>query len=206
MPELHSGSWSRPARSRSEALARSAESCSPCQVHLRAAGEGSDRFHRHVLHPHAAPPGPRQPGSRTAGNTLNFEYVFRRHRRRRALSPRNGGRHCAWKRPGGGSSSTTTSFVYREDADVAWRASTAGLEDCLYTPFARSIPCARNVLPMQPSRVAGRNQHALGEEPLPDAHQEHDLADLYRPQLGCRSRFRDLVVIGCLHRCGSTAR
>jgi GT2 family glycosyltransferase len=67
-------------------------------------------------------------------------------------------------------------FVYREDADVAWRAQLMGWK-CLYAPHARGYH-VRKVLPGQPARTAARDQHALGEEPLPDAHQEH-LGNLY---------------------------
>jgi GT2 family glycosyltransferase len=51
-------------------------------------------------------------------------------------------------------------FHYREDADVAWRAQLLGWR-CLYTPE-------------QPSEGSRSDQHALGQEPLPHAHQEHD--------------------------------
>ena len=62
-------------------------------------------------------------------------------------------------------------FVYREDADVAWRAQLMGWK-CLYVPYARGYH-VRKVLPGNRRALPPRNQHALGEEPLPDAHQEH---------------------------------
>ena len=62
-------------------------------------------------------------------------------------------------------------FVYREDADVAWRAQLMGWK-CLYAPYARGYH-VRKVLPGNRARAAAGDQHALGEEPLPDAHQEY---------------------------------
>jgi len=51
-------------------------------------------------------------------------------------------------------------FVYREDADVAWRIS-------------RAQSSAR-----QPARTAFGNQHAFGEEPVPVAGEEHHVERL----------------------------
>ncbi len=71
-------------------------------------------------------------------------------------------------------------FVYREDADVAWRAQLDGMEVhvcALCARVSRAQGASR-----EPARAAGRDQHALGEEPLPDAHQEH-LAGPLPPQL-----------------------
>ena len=67
-------------------------------------------------------------------------------------------------------------FVYREDADVAWRAQLMGWR-CVYTPLARGYH-VRNVLPGQPARSAAGDQHALGEEPFLDANQEYDSGSL----------------------------
>ncbi len=61
-------------------------------------------------------------------------------------------------------------FVYREDADVAWRAQLLGWR-CIYTPEATAYH-VRTRDARQPPRRARHHQHALGEEPLPDAHQE----------------------------------
>ena len=63
-------------------------------------------------------------------------------------------------------------FVYREDADVAWRAQLMGWR-CIYTPLARGYH-VRNVLPGNRRALPSGDQHALGEEPVPDAPEEHD--------------------------------
>ena len=63
-------------------------------------------------------------------------------------------------------------FVYREDADVAWRAQLMGWR-CIYTPISPRISRARGAAGKSPGASAG-DQHAFGEEPFPDAHQEHD--------------------------------
>ena len=62
-------------------------------------------------------------------------------------------------------------FVYREDADVAWRAQLLGWS-CIYTPHARGYH-VRKVLPGNRRALPAGDQHALGEEPLPDADEEH---------------------------------
>ena len=62
-------------------------------------------------------------------------------------------------------------FVYREDADVAWRAQLLGWR-CIYTPHARGYH-VRNVLPGNRQSAASGDQHAFGEESLPDAHEEY---------------------------------
>jgi GT2 family glycosyltransferase len=88
-------------------------------------------------------------------------------------------------------------FVYREDADVAWRAQLLGWR-CIYTPLARGYH-VRNVLP--------GNRHAL-----PPAINMHSVknrflmriknmtSDLYRRNWASITG-RDLVVIGaCILR------
>jgi len=82
--------------------------------------------------------------------------------------------------------------VYREDADVAWRAQLLGWR-CIYTP-GQGLSRAQSAAGQPPGAATG-HQHALGEEPVPDAHQEHD-GDLYwRNWLSIA--FRDALVIGC---------
>jgi hypothetical protein len=51
-----------------------------------------------------------------------------------------------------------------------------GLEMHLYAVCPR-LPRAQGAAG-KPRRIAARDQHALGEEPLPDAHQEHDRSSL----------------------------
>ena len=63
-------------------------------------------------------------------------------------------------------------FVYREDADVAWRAQLMGWR-CIYTPTGPRLSRPQRAARKSPGAAAG-DQHALGEESLPDAHQEHD--------------------------------
>ncbi len=67
-------------------------------------------------------------------------------------------------------------FAYREDADVAWRAQLYGLAVHLHAGGC-GLACAQ--------RAAGRpaddfrdDQHAFGEEPVPDADQEFDVRPL----------------------------
>ena len=83
-------------------------------------------------------------------------------------------------------------FVYREDADVAWRAQIHGLAMPLH---ARRAGLSRSGgAAGQPPGFAQRDQHALGQEPLPHANQEHvrgfvspqHLVDHVARSSGCR--------------------
>ena len=67
-------------------------------------------------------------------------------------------------------------FVYREDADVAWRAQLMGWK-CLYAPYAKGYH-VRNALPGNRRALPDEIQHALGEEPLPAAHEKHQWRSL----------------------------
>ena len=84
-------------------------------------------------------------------------------------------------------------FVYREDADVAWRAQLLGWKT-LYTPYARGYH-VRSVLPMNrralPSVI---NMHSVKNRFL--MRIKNMTADLYRRHW-LAITFRDLVVIGC---------
>jgi GT2 family glycosyltransferase len=84
-------------------------------------------------------------------------------------------------------------FVYREDADVAWRAQLLGWR-CIYTPHARGYH-VRKVLP--------GNRHAL--PPVINMHSvknrflmriKNMTGDLYRRNFFSVTT-RDLVVLGC---------
>ena len=78
-------------------------------------------------------------------------------------------------------------FVYREDADVAWRAQLLGWR-CMYTPQRSWLSCAECAA-RQSARAAVRHQHAFGEEPLPDADEEHDAGSV-SAELGFHHRAR----------------
>ena len=85
-------------------------------------------------------------------------------------------------------------FVYREDADVAWRAQLMGWK-CLYAPLCPRLSRAQRAAGQSP-RAAARDQHALGEEPVPDAHQEHVAGSLPAQLVlhhGARSRGGDVL-------------
>ena len=88
-------------------------------------------------------------------------------------------------------------FVYREDADVAWRAQLMGWR-CMYTPYARGVSRAQCAAG-QSARAAARDQHALGEEPVPDAHEEHDAGSV-PPELVFHHRARSRGGRCCLVR------
>jgi GT2 family glycosyltransferase len=84
-------------------------------------------------------------------------------------------------------------FVYREDADVAWRAQLLGWH-CLYTPHARGYH-VRSVLPGNRRALpAVINMHSVKNRFL--MRMKNMTGDLYR-----RNWFsitaRDLVVVGC---------
>jgi GT2 family glycosyltransferase len=88
-------------------------------------------------------------------------------------------------------------FVYREDADVAWRAQLMGWR-CIYTPLARGYH-VRNVLPGNrralPSEI---NMHSVKNRFL--MRMKNMTPDLYRRNW-LSITTRDLVVIGaCLVR------
>jgi GT2 family glycosyltransferase len=84
-------------------------------------------------------------------------------------------------------------FVYREDADVAWRAQLLGWR-CIYTPHARGYH-VRNVLPGNrralPSEI---NMHSVKNRFL--MRMKNITGDLYRRNW-LSITGRDLVVISC---------
>jgi GT2 family glycosyltransferase len=84
-------------------------------------------------------------------------------------------------------------FVYREDADVAWRAQLLGWK-CIYTPHSRGYH-VRNVLPGNRRALPPViNMHSVKNRFL--MRMKNMTADLYR-----RNWFsitvRDVVVVGC---------
>jgi GT2 family glycosyltransferase len=84
-------------------------------------------------------------------------------------------------------------FVYREDADVAWRAQLMGWR-CIYTPAARGyhvrtvLPGNRSVLP------AAINMHSVKNRFI--MRMKNMTGDLYRRNWVSITS-RDLLVIGC---------
>jgi GT2 family glycosyltransferase len=84
-------------------------------------------------------------------------------------------------------------FVYREDADVAWRAQLMGWR-CLYTPYARGyhvravLPGNRRALPREINMHSVKNRFLMRIKNI--------TGDLYR-RYWLPITFRDLVVVGC---------
>jgi GT2 family glycosyltransferase len=84
-------------------------------------------------------------------------------------------------------------FVYREDADVAWRAQLLGWR-CLYTPYARGyhvrsvLPGNRRALPKQINMHSVKNRFLLRIKNM--------TGDLYRRHWLAISA-RDTLVVGC---------
>lgn len=83
-------------------------------------------------------------------------------------------------------------FVYREDADVAWRAQLLGWK-CLYTPYARGYhvravrPMNRNALPAEINMHSVKNRFLMRVKNItPDLYLRNFLPITYR----------DLVVVG----------
>lgn len=84
-------------------------------------------------------------------------------------------------------------FVYREDADVAWRAQLMGWR-CLYTPHARGYH-VRNVLPGNRRALpAVINMHSVKNRFL--MRIKNITGDLYRKNWAAIT-YRDLTVVGC---------
>jgi len=84
-------------------------------------------------------------------------------------------------------------FVYREDADVAWRAQLLGWR-CLYTPNALAYH-VRNVLPGNRRELAAViNMHSVKNRFL--MRLKNMTGDLYRRNW-MSITFRDVVVVGC---------
>lgn len=84
-------------------------------------------------------------------------------------------------------------FVYREDADVAWRAQIYGWK-CLYTPLARGyhvrtvLPGNRNALPNAINMHSVKNRFLMRIKNMtPDLYLRNFLP----------ITFRDLLVVGC---------
>jgi len=84
-------------------------------------------------------------------------------------------------------------FVYREDADVAWRAQLMGWR-CLYTPYARGyhvravLPGNRRALPKEINMHSVKNRFLMRIKNI--------TGDLYR-RYWLPITLRDLVVVGC---------
>ena len=84
-------------------------------------------------------------------------------------------------------------FVYREDADVAWRAQLLGWR-CIYTPHARGYH-VRNVLPGNRRALpAVINMHSVKNRFL--MRIKNMTGDLYRRNW-LSITARDLIVVGC---------
>src|SRR5579871_4861656 len=84
-------------------------------------------------------------------------------------------------------------FVYREDADVAWRSQLMGWK-CLYVPYARGYH-VRKVLPGNRRALpAVINMHSVKNRFL--LRMKNMTGDLYRRNL-LSITLRDVVVIGC---------
>lgn len=84
-------------------------------------------------------------------------------------------------------------FVYREDADVAWRSQLLGWR-CIYTPNARGYH-VRNVLPGKRRALPPEiNMHSVKNRFL--MRMKNITGDLYRRNF-LSITARDLVVIGC---------
>jgi GT2 family glycosyltransferase len=84
-------------------------------------------------------------------------------------------------------------FVYREDADVAWRAQLLGWR-CLYTPYARGyhvravLPGNRRALPREINMHSVKNRFLMRIKNM--------TADLYKRNLWSIT-WRDAVVLSC---------
>jgi GT2 family glycosyltransferase len=84
-------------------------------------------------------------------------------------------------------------FVYREDADVAWRAQLMGWR-CLYTPYARGyhvravLPGNRRALPKEINMHSVKNRFLM--------RLKNMTGDLYRRNFWSITA-RDAVVLGC---------
>lgn len=84
-------------------------------------------------------------------------------------------------------------FVYREDADVAWRAQLLGWK-CLYAPYARgyhvrkALPGNRRALPAEINMHSVKNRFLL--------RLKNISADVYRKNW-LSITMRDCVVVGC---------
>lgn len=93
----------------------------------------------------------------------------------------------------GGEFFDTDFFVYREDADVAWRAQLLGWR-CIYTPHARGYH-VRNVLPGNRRALPPAiNMHSVKNRFL--MRIKNITFDVYRRNL-FSILMRDVVVIGC---------
>ena len=155
---------------------------------LRHPGQAGGGFDRHLLQSHAAPPGSRQPGSGQRA-LPELRIRVRRNRRRRALSPRDDRRHSAID----GEFFDSDFFVYREDADVAWRAQLMGWR-CLYAPYARGYH-VRNVLPGKRRALPPEiNMHSVKNRFL--LRMKNISGDLYRRNWFSIS-VRDVMVVAC---------
>ncbi|HBY63658.1 MAG TPA: glycosyltransferase family 2 protein [Solibacterales bacterium] len=87
----------------------------------------------------------------------------------------------------------TDFFVYREDADVAWRAQLFGWR-CLYTPFARGYH-VRKVLPGNRRALpAVINMHSVKNRFL---MRLKNMTPLLYKRMWVSITMRDLVVVGC---------
>ena len=122
------------------------------------------------------------------GHYLQLRVRVRRHRRRGSLPARDDLDISI-----DGEFFDSDFFVYREDADVAWRAQLLGWQ-CLYVPYARGYH-VRKVLPGKRAGTAPEiNMHSVKNRFL--LRIKNISADLYR-----RNWFsitvRDVMVVAC---------
>lgn len=122
------------------------------------------------------------------GHYLNYEYVFGAtaaaalYRREMILDIEVNGEFF-----------DADFFVYREDADVAWRAQLLGWK-CLYTPYAKgyhvrnALPGNRRALPAEINMHSVKNRFLL--------RMKNISPDLYRRNLVSITA-RDIVVVAC---------
>ena len=158
---------------------------------LRSARQAIGGFHRHLFHADAAASGSRQPGSRQRP-LPEFRIRVRRHGRRGPYR-----RQMIDDISIQGEFFDPDFFVYREDADVAWRAQLMGWR-CIYTPLARGYH-VRNVLPGNRRALPPEiNMHSVKNRFL--MRIKNMTPDLYRRNW-LSITTRDLVVVGaCLVR------
>ena len=132
---------------------------------LRYRGSPAARLHRHVLHAHAAPQGSRLHGDQQ--RTLPPVRVRVRRHRRGGLLPARDDRRRVCER---GVLRRRVLHLPRGCRRCLARPA-AGLEVHL-RPARGGVPRAQ-LAPRHAQPASGRDQHALGQEPLPDAYQEH---------------------------------
>ncbi len=134
--------------------------------HVRHTGQAAGGLDRNLLYADAAPSGPRQPGG--GQRALPALRIRVRRERRGCVVPPQDDRRRIDRR------GVLRSRFLRLPRGRRRRLARPVARLALHLYAARAGLSRAQGAAGEPARAAAGDQHALGEEPVPDAHQEHE--------------------------------